>query len=275
MKKLERKMIRISLDEVKKIALEILVDFDRVCVKNGLRYSLAYGTLLGAVRHRGFIPWDDDIDIIMPREDYNLFSQIADIELKDKYKLISINTDNRFGNPLPKIIDTGTVLHQEGHMTEQMDLGIYIDLFIVDKVPKNCFKRKVLYSMCKMYQKMWSFCGCYRERWWLVNIFRRAFNHTGLAYFFAEQLMNINRSILFDEESDQCSVLVYSGYGHEKDQMNLEEFDDLIYADFEGGHFKSIRKFDEYLVRHYGDYMVLPPLEKRVNHNLSCARKNG
>ena len=272
---LECKMIEISSDEIKKIALSILVDFDRVCNKHHLRYSLTYGTLLGAVRHKGFIPWDDDIDVMMPRSDFERFSYIADTELKNNHRLLSVNKDLRFGAPLPKIIDTNTVLHQVGHILEKMDLGVYIDIFILDRIPDNYIKKRYIYEKCKFYNLVWRFCGNYVEsKYRVLNQIRKCANNTSLGVWSALKLMNINQTIS-DTKGKLNTILIFPAYGYKNNEISEEDFNDFVALKFEGYDFFAISKYELYLKRFYGDYMKMPPFEKRVaNHNFVCFMKD-
>ncbi len=147
-------MKEISLEEQKKIILNILVDFDRVCRNNNIRYTLAYGSLLGAVRHKGFIPWDDDIDIIVAREDYNRLMLILNNELTSNHEFITVKNNKGFSAPLAKIIDNTTVLIQLGKTTDSISLGAYIDVFVYDWVPADFQERKKVFKKAIFLQKI-------------------------------------------------------------------------------------------------------------------------
>lgn len=110
-----------DIKEIQKIELNILKYFKSVCVANGLRYYMAFGTLIGCVRHKGFIPWDDDIDVFMPYSDYLKLVQIFKNSDQKKYKLVSYETDDRYTAALPKIIDTDTHLIQNYGFVEKVD----------------------------------------------------------------------------------------------------------------------------------------------------------
>ena len=143
-------MRELGLEEQKTILLEILADFDRVCRENGIKYSIAYGTLLGAVRHRGFIPWDDDVDVLVLREDYEKLRKILGEELEEGHRFICCEDEKRFTAPLAKIIDTRTVLRQLEHRSDRMDLGVYIDIFVLDYIPNDPEEReKTLKTACR------------------------------------------------------------------------------------------------------------------------------
>ena len=120
-----------NLSEIKKIELDILRAFRSFCEKNSLRYFLAYGTLLGAVRHGGFIPWDDDIDVAMPRTDYERFLK----EFRDeRYEVYDLSKKGYF-YPFAKLCDTTTVLIEE--MSVKNSIGVYIDIFPMDGIADN------------------------------------------------------------------------------------------------------------------------------------------
>lgn len=253
---------------MKEILLDILVDFDKACVANGIHYSIAYGTMLGAIRHKGFIPWDDDIDIIISREDFEKFQTKGVLALKPNHELLTVNKDIRFGAPLPKIIDTETTLKQIGHVSEKIALGVYIDIFIVDRIPENKFSQNIIFKKCFILQKAWSFFGHVPnpKRNAIIQLFQRMANKTNFAYYFAKKLMNIHKS--YDNcNSDFGTVLLYNIYGYDKDVLSLKEFNDCITVDFEGCKFKCLKNYNKYLIKHYGNYMELPPVEKRVTHH--------
>lgn len=261
-------MKKLNQSEIKRIAADILFDFDSTCRNIGLRYSVAFGTMIGAVRHHGFIPWDDDIDVIMPREDYNILVREGPKYLKPYHKILSINEDIRFGAPLPKIIDTTTKLNQIGHISEKMNIGVYIDIFILDKIPSDNKIQKKIFNKCSIWQKAWRFTGNApsHNNTWLLKIVRSLLNKTNFAVYFAKKLMNVD---LITEKCDSqiYTILVYDVYGYEKNIQSIFDIEDCIDIEFEGHMVRMIRRYDEYLKTIYGDYMKLPPVEKQVTHH--------
>ena len=127
--------------------LDILDAIDRICRRNNLKYSLAYGTLLGAVRHGGFIPWDDDIDIIMPREDYNIFLNAWEKEHPDEYILQNKYTEKNFTQNFSKIRKYhSTFLHSYEEAKKGYHTGIFVDVFPGDKIPTSALARKIQFA---------------------------------------------------------------------------------------------------------------------------------
>ena len=144
-------MEKMNLEQVKAIELEILDFIDSVCKEYDITYYLAGGTFLGAVRHQGFIPWDDDIDLIMPRKDYKRFIKAVN-DKKTKYKALSGYTDLNYRKKFVKVVDTDTVLIEHG--LEKMErLGIYVDVFPLDNLPNDKDKRRKM-------QKTQHLCIC-------------------------------------------------------------------------------------------------------------------
>ena len=120
----------LSMDEIKSVELEILKYIHNFCIENDIKYFLNYGTLIGAVRHKGFIPWDDDIDICMFRKDYEKF---IDLFSKDDgiYKILSLETDDKYYNNFMKVINSKTKIEDERNY-KTYDLGIFVDIFPID-----------------------------------------------------------------------------------------------------------------------------------------------
>lgn len=120
-----------DLDEYKKLLLEEVKHFDEFCTENDILYFVFWGSLIGAIRHNGFIPWDDDFDVILFRKDYEKLLSLFN-KKNSRYKLVSFDCDKNFTAPLPKIIDTTTLLIQNYGYKEKVKLGVYIDIFILD-----------------------------------------------------------------------------------------------------------------------------------------------
>ena len=145
-------MKQLTLEEVKQVELEILLVFDRVCRENGLKYSMCAGTLLGAVRHQGFIPWDDDIDLCMPRPDYEKLIRLSrEGKLFPEYLKLACFEEGTLDSPYMKIMDTRTRIREENY-TQQDVKSLWIDVFPVDGLP-DTWKETV-----RLYQKAQFLC---------------------------------------------------------------------------------------------------------------------
>lgn len=242
--------------------LAMLEAVDKICEKHGLDYWLEGGTLLGAVRHQGFIPWDDDLDISMPRESYEAFLHLAPEELPDHLGLQTAQLDPGYFNlsaPL-KIRDRNSLfieLHETGN--EPYQQGIFIDVFVYDKmaIEKKIRKRnkflakKILRLLQSKYSTVPSghYAGLYRA---LSRLFSKSM---------LEKKLNaiIAKARTFESP--------YLGYGYDCVNSNLVCYEDIYplkRAHFEGGQFNIPNRFEVILQQLYGDYMRLPPEEARI-----------
>ena len=138
-------MIEIPLEELKSRQLEILTRIDKFCTEHNIQYSLAFGTLLGAIRHKGYIPWDDDIDIMMLRSDYNRFISLF---YDEQLRVLSIENESRYILPFAKVVDNNSILIEQSTM--ELPLGIYVDIFPVDNIPDDISLRNDFYRKKKI-----------------------------------------------------------------------------------------------------------------------------
>ena len=259
-------------EEIKQSELDMLKTIHDICEANGLRYYLVYGTLLGAIRHKGFIPWDDDIDIAMPRNDMNNLFKL--LKNHDRYMPLSTQTSSQYSSSLPKVIDKRTLLIQHYSFKESVDLGVYIDVFPLDGVPNSpMILRSHMAKVAKGARKWyWANTGFWESK----NIIRNTIRYLiTLPYrlkggrFYLDKWEETMQKYKFDDVhmvGDFClcdsfySVLlpkVVYGKG--------------VLVDFENYKFKAPDLYDIYLERSYGDYMELPPVESRVsNHNFEA-----
>ncbi|MCU0082026.1 LicD family protein [Streptococcus danieliae] len=261
-----------TLAKIQELELGILEYIKTICEKYGLRYYLAYGSLIGAVRHQGFIPWDDDIDIMMPRKDYQLLLGVLEKEPHPYYKLISMDTDPRFQVPLPKMIDTRTVLTQKYDLIEPVPLGVYVDLFLMDGAGDNYDQAVQQYDEAFQLYQYWkksrlSFFppsmskvrGLLR---WVKNL---GYKLIGSQYFMDKLTAHNCR---FDFYQSKYVATFETGTSQaSKCIWHVDDFGEGTFLEFCGSLYPVPKSYDKVLKSEYGDYMTLPPKEKQVSHH--------
>lgn len=269
----ERKMAEIEitseiLHKLQEIQLECLIELDRICRKHSIDYSLDGGTLLGAVRHQGFIPWDDDIDVIMRRGDYERFFELCPSELDVKrFFLQEHRTDNCYMVGYPRLRRNNTVYERAGHERLKYHGGVFIDIFVLDNVPDNGILRIVHRTLCFCNRKiLWSKSGRYIAgnallRCWYSVI---AIIPAKFAFWLNNTLVNkCNRRVteLIRHNTHPYPNPKICGYG-----IPVGITENYIELIFEGRVFKVVKEYDRYLTMLYGAYMQLPPEKERRPH---------
>lgn len=260
----------VSLKEMQKIELDILIYLKNVCDENDLKYYLAYGTLIGAVRHKGFIPWDDDVDVLMPREDYKHLVQIMQEQPHPYYRLISTDTNHNFTAPLPKIIDSRTTLIQHYDYVEKVQLGVYIDILILDGLPNNYEKAVDFHRKSEKLYRSWQRADAVifpPGKSKLYGLLRAIRNIPYKIYGIRRTLMDIERNN--SQYSFYTSYYVADFYvqNPEKSIMKAKWFGDGTDIFFEGQIFRAPLDYDTILHKVYGDYMTPPPKERQVSQH--------
>lgn len=256
-------MRSMSLDEHKKVQLEILRSFDDFCDKHNLKYFIAYGTLIGAVRHKGFIPWDDDIDVWMPREDYNRL--IKEYKFQNPYRLVDPK-EKMARHTFVKIIDTNTIKIEKLVDYRHGYLGVDIDVFPLDGQPENkdefvvWQKRlKKIYRNCLI--KALKNGGGFRRR--VVFPFIKFFARSKKWAF--KQADRLHSQYPYEK----CKYVgtTESAFDTTNDHFDRTWFDEVVYLEFEGYSFKAPKQYDKILTQLYGDYMTPPPEKEQVTHH--------
>lgn len=265
-------MKEIALEETKKITFDILVNVAEFCEKNDIRYYLYYGTLLGAIRHKGFIPWDDDIDIIMPRPDYIKFNQLYPMQNTCSYYVLSsimINPKHQY--TFAKVFDTRTDKIEDGLIYKEDSIhGIDIDIFTLDGVPEDI-------QRCKQFKKsqaklflafQLSRLPFQRAKSIIKTIINYAVTVVCHIIGTANFIRKINkRSMKYDFDSSEFIGSSTEYYEENKERFKKNEFIKPIKVEFEGKQFNAPSNFDELLAIFYGDYMQLPPKEEQITHH--------
>ena len=250
--------IKATVRKMQSVVLDMLCDIDKFCADNGIMWFLSGGSVLGAVRHHGFIPWDDDGDIMMPRPDYEKFLKLFKEDFKDKYGVGSFETDDQWHRQNAKIWDLSTKAHCEN--LEDEDLGVFIDVFAIDGLPENADARR------RYYRKLKILCGLQnasvRKKYLegeknvavkrIASVITKPFG----ARYFTSKITDLAKKYDF-ETSKYVGASTACHYG-ERETMNKEDMDKEVRLDFEGHQFPVPVGYKKYLSSLYGDYMTIP-----------------
>ena len=257
-------------EKLKKVQLEILNEIKRICNENDIKFFLDYGTLIGAVRHKGMIPWDDDIDLGMLRDDYEKFCSIAPTKLAENFYLQSWDNDKDYALPFSKVRKNNTHFIEKSSAETGQNNGIFVDIFPYDNYPNGkltrFFQKYCIYILNKM---LLAKCGYVvwklgnsgqikRIVYRILNVISKCFSKRQLCLWYkkVETLGN-------DRKTDH--YLGQAGDGqYDRWKVPAEYLEGITYLEFEGELYPCPQKYDLYLRCFYGDYMKLPPVEERV-----------
>lgn len=250
--------------KVKSVELEILKEFMNVCDSLGLRWYAGYGTVLGAIRHGGFIPWDDDVDVVMPRKDYEVFCKKAQALLPENYFVQTLETEEEYYQPFAKVRRSDTTFWEEGTAGDHINHGIYMDIFPLDGYPTNWLMEKVFMLKRIVYDNCLYQAGDYNELHGcrkLIAFCYKVLKGTLSRKEAAKKKNKMVSRIPYDEgELVSCMV---------EDAPKAEAVPVEIYGagrevEFEGISIRVPEQYEIYLEKLYGDYMQFPSEEKRV-----------
>ncbi|MBQ9665536.1 MAG: LicD family protein [Bacteroidaceae bacterium] len=242
--------------------LDILLAIDKVCREHGLRYYLAAGTMLGAMRHQGFIPWDDDVDIAMPRKDYDQLMQYGKQWMPQPYEVLCAENNLDYPSDFAKIIDASTTLIERAH--HSYIGGIYVDVFPLDSITSDSLKqtihlfrysfwKKALYLLCRDPYKHGRGPSC-----WLPLLCRKIFTKHGIL----RQLLLLQKAY----DKDETPLVIDHDFGR-RGIMPRQIFGTPRNVTFEGHTLSGVEQVHPYLHQLYGDYMVIPPESQQRQHN--------
>lgn len=261
----------LTVDEIKRIEVDILDFVTDVAKRNNIRCFLDGGTLLGAVRHNGFIPWDDDIDVIVPRKDYKRFLDCIK-NTQSQYKVLSMYDNDDYFYPFAKVIDSTTELI-EFNVPRISGYGIYIDIFPLDNIPPNAKEMKAFHRKIERFR--WISSRSLRKQSGNYSLSLRNIVILYFADLYGWKKANRKINALCESTADMktqyaCDIVAARKPHFVAPAECFAEETELI---FEGKHYIAPKGYDSYLSALYGNYMELPPVEQRVsNHNFRAWR---
>ena len=265
-------MKEISLQEAKELSFAVLCMINDVCHEHNITYSLTGGTLLGAVRHKGFIPWDDDIDITMPRPDYLRFIDIVSSEDKG-FDFFSKETHGKdYNYPFGKACHKNTVIVENDISNDGIPFGVYVDIFPVDGVGSNYFFAKL---RCLAAQIL---CGLRVASGWKSipksRSSSRAFRFVRTCCYYVSRVFKKELADKAFEKLVHKSSFEESKYAARVGGslrtaciLQKDKYCTTTEVEFEGKKFDALENYNEYLTRFFGNYMELPPVENRFRHH--------
>lgn len=256
---------QITLAEHQEIALQILIYLDQICRKYNLKYFVSDGTLLGTIRHQGFIPWDDDVDIWMPREDYQKLALIVNQKECSCFRLLNSENTSGYLWAYSKLVHTGTSLKE--YRPGAIDTGIFVDVFPYDGIPPRDSARFSLHwNLILFLYKNGEIASCSYS-----DLFGDRKSLSGYLKWLLRKLYGQKRIFrtvdflcrLYPVEASDSVMCLCAGY-HKNAVVPKSLIDTLIELPFEGRPVKVPIGYDAYLRIMYGDYMTPPPVEKQV-----------
>lgn len=261
----------IELEELKQIELQIMAYVDRVCSKNEIRYWCVGGTLLGAVRHDGFIPWDDDIDIAMPRKDFEKFCSVIQ-NISSDYSVIFYDNAKDYGYPFPKVIDNRTLLIDYKLGMGKEIISVYVDVFLYDGMGNSKGSAYLRYYILKCLKKM---VFLSKRNFKMENLIKTIVFFIPCLLCKAIGVTRLNRFYNLvcskkDFYNTKYVACVAGRYG-KREIFEKSVFEKTVPLVFEKLTLQAPAKYDEYLSSIYNDYMELPPKEKRISNHTEYA----
>ena len=267
--------MKYTMEQIHEIDLKLAKEFFKICKKHKLNYYVIGGTFLGAIRHKGFIPWDDDMDIAMPRKDYEKFLEVANDELPKNMRLVTFYNDKEHRYFLPRIVDLNTEIVEKRFEKIGKKSHLFIDIFPIDGTPNNALLRKIHYFRILLNRMLvsWYYIDTIdparkRKKYEKVLIFLGKILPTKKMINPRKRLMKIDKILKKHSIEKSNNIGTIMGAYRTREIVPKEYFGKPTKYTFEDITVTGPEMYDEYLTHMYGDYMT-PPKKKDNNSHYS------
>lgn len=268
-----------EIGEIQAIEMDILRELIRICDKNGIRYYLMEGSLLGAVRHKSMVPWDDDIDVGMFREDYERFLQIVKAEIRAPYRCLTYRDREGYKECIAQVVNTEEKV-VTSYRAENAVMNVWVDVFVIDGMPADPV-RHFFHKYRLLFRKlilMWSDLDHYlvrdRERPWYEKALIRFCKVFRLGKYIDNYTALVRMDRVMANGSKENTISFMSEYRW-KTEFPMEYYGEGRMAAFGDLSVRIPDEAEKILTSIYGDYMKLPPEDKRYKHKMKLIRENG
>lgn len=265
------------MNAIQKEAYQILVEFDRICNQNNISYSLAYGTLIGSIRHEGFIPWDDDVDIIMSRSNYERFIEVGVPQLNKNYTFVDRHHESLYWYGFGKIRSNSMELREKSCDYLGIHQGVWIDIFPYDAIPNDpVLAKKQIKKINKLHRNFVAFVFTHPTD--SGNVIKKTVQRILSTFNRITKNANFMLPIWYDQLEHEamkynnsnatyyhCLSVNCTDKEYEGSKLTLEQLENTILHRFEESDFPVIADYHGNLTAIYGDYMTPPPLNERVS----------
>lgn len=262
-----------NMDLLHKVDMDIVKEVVRICDAHGFKYYMLGGTMLGAIRHKGFIPWDDDIDLGMPRDDYEAFLEIAQKELPEYLRVVNYRNDPNYQYYITRVQDTQTRVVEERIGNDSKYTCASIDIFPIDGTPNNALARKIYFFRVLYHRALMSLCykdsidrkrkRSAKEKLLLWVMERIPVEKLTTPY---KQKCKIDKLLRSQKVEGSAYIGNIMGAYRTREIVPADFYGEGAYYPFEDMQLRGMAKADEYLTFTYGDYMKLPPEDQRKTH---------
>lgn len=262
-----------NINLLHQVDLNIVKEVVDICNQHDLTYFMLGGTMLGAIRHKGFIPWDDDVDLGMPRKDYEKFLEYAPELLSANLKIVNYRTDPNYQYYITRILDTETKVEEERIGNNSKYTNASIDIFPIDGTPNNQLLRKIYFFRILYHRALMSLC--YKDS--IDRKRPRGSGEKALLWIMEhipvekittpyKQKCKIDKLLKSQNLEDSKYIGNIMGAYRTKEIVPAEYYGKGTFYQFEGMQLRGMDMYHEYLTYTYGDYMLLPPEDKRKTH---------
>lgn len=254
-----------DLQIIKNAELRIVNEINQICLRNNIKYSMIGGTLIGAVRHHGFIPWDDDIDLMMERSEYERFLSISEKELSEEFYIADYEHTPSIGEPFTKIMMKNTVMRECFTGSSNAPAGIFVDIFPVDNAPESkIFKTIQRYKNYSLRKKI-----LIKSDYRFGKTGVKKIIYDALGKFTFESKSDLvrkyrNNQTKYNHRNTAEYVSLCGAYDYNRETLPKQWLSEYIFLEFEGQKLMAFRDYDKILRHYFGDYMKLPPENERI-----------